>query len=54
MGCRSHGRLSLLFPFLFSWEEPQQTAAQRALPYDVEMNMPHRKGVAEKCLFCRA
>lgn len=36
----------------FSWEEPQQTAAQRALPYDVEMNMPHRKGVAEKCLFC--
>ncbi len=36
----------------FTWGEPPQTPEQRAMPYDVEMNMPHRKGVAEKCLFC--
>ncbi|MHB9145844.1 MAG: 4Fe-4S dicluster domain-containing protein [Symbiobacteriia bacterium] len=36
----------------FNWTEPQQTAAEKAQPYDIQMNMPHRKGVAEKCLFC--
>jgi molybdopterin-containing oxidoreductase family iron-sulfur binding subunit len=36
----------------FTWAEPQQTAEERAQPYDVEMNTPHRRGVAEKCLFC--
>lgn len=36
----------------FTWAEPVQTPEERALPYDVEMNTPHRRGVAEKCLFC--
>ena len=36
----------------FNWGEPPQTVAQRAQPYDMEMNTPHRKGVVEKCLFC--
>ncbi|MGE5673838.1 MAG: sulfate reduction electron transfer complex DsrMKJOP subunit DsrO, partial [Mycobacterium leprae] len=36
----------------FNWTEPQQTAAQKAQPYDIEMNTPHRKGVVDKCLFC--
>ncbi len=36
----------------FTWEEPNQNPLQLAQPYDVEMNTPHRKGVAEKCLFC--
>jgi molybdopterin-containing oxidoreductase family iron-sulfur binding subunit len=36
----------------FTWAEPVQTAEERAVPYDVEMNTPHRRGVAEKCLFC--
>lgn len=36
----------------FNWAEPPQTPEQKAQRYDLEMNMPHRKGVAEKCLFC--
>lgn len=36
----------------FTWAEPVQTPEERVLPYDVEMNTPHRRGVAEKCLFC--
>jgi len=36
----------------FTWSEPPQTAAEKAQPYDIQMNTPHRKGVAEKCLFC--
>ncbi|MBI5877267.1 MAG: 4Fe-4S binding protein [Chloroflexi bacterium] len=32
----------------FTWVEPVQTPEERALPYDVEMNTPHRRGVAEK------
>lgn len=36
----------------FNWTEPPHTAEEMAMPYDVEMNLPHRKGVAEKCLFC--
>ena len=36
----------------FTWTEPTHTAEELKMPYDVEMNFPHRKGVAEKCLFC--
>lgn len=36
----------------FNWSEPQQTPAEKAEPYDILMNTPHRKGVVEKCLFC--
>jgi Fe-S-cluster-containing dehydrogenase component len=38
----------------FTWTEPTHTSEElaMAMPYDVEMNTPHRKGVAEKCLFC--
>lgn len=36
----------------FNWTEPPHTPEELAMPYDVEMNLPHRKGVAEKCLFC--
>lgn len=36
----------------FNWTEPIKSAAEMSMAYDIEMNMPHRKGVAEKCLFC--
>lgn len=37
----------------FNWSEPaNETPAQKREPYDLEKNTPHRKGVAEKCLFC--
>lgn len=36
----------------FNWTEPPQTPQEKAQPYDPQMNTPHRKGVAEKCLFC--
>lgn len=36
----------------FNWTESPETPEQKAEPYDIEMNTPHRKGVAEKCLFC--
>lgn len=36
----------------FNWTEPPHTAQELDEVYSVEMNMPHRKGVVEKCLFC--
>ncbi len=36
----------------FNWAEPPHTPEELAQPYSIEMNMPHRRGVAEKCLFC--
>ncbi len=36
----------------FEWFEPPHTPAELAHTYDVEMNVPHRRGVAEKCVFC--
>jgi len=36
----------------FNWAEPPHTEQELAEVYSVEMNMPHRKGVVEKCLFC--
>lgn len=36
----------------FNWQEPPHTAEELAHTYSVEMNVPHRKGVVEKCIFC--
>ncbi len=36
----------------FNWAEPPHNLDNMDRPYDIEMNVPHRKGVAEKCLFC--
>lgn len=35
----------------FNWSEPLDSSKPNQ-PYDMEMNLPHRKGVVEKCLFC--
>jgi len=36
----------------FNWGEPPPTPAELAMPYSMEYNYPHRKGVVEKCIFC--
>lgn len=36
----------------FNWAEPPHTAAELARSYSMELNIPHRKGVVEKCVFC--
>ncbi len=36
----------------FNWAEPPHTAEELSHTYSVEMNVPHRKGVVEKCIFC--
>lgn len=36
----------------FNWGEPPESPEEKAEPYNIEMNTPHRRGVAEKCLFC--
>ncbi len=37
----------------FNWSDPtSETPEQKAEPYSIETNTPHRRGVAEKCLFC--
>lgn len=38
----------------FNWAEPPHTAQELSQDYSVETNMPHRRGVVEKCLFCPA
>ncbi len=38
----------------FNWAEPPHTEQELSQTYSVEMNMPHRKGVAEKCIWCPA
>jgi molybdopterin-containing oxidoreductase family iron-sulfur binding subunit len=38
----------------FDWAEPPHTAQELSQPYSVETNIPHRRGVAEKCVFCSA
>jgi len=38
----------------FNWAEPPHTARELSQSYSVETNIPHRKGVVEKCLFCPA
>jgi len=38
----------------FNWAEPPHTEQELSQPYSVETNIPHRRGVAEKCVFCPA
>ncbi|MFA5862001.1 MAG: 4Fe-4S dicluster domain-containing protein [Candidatus Thermoplasmatota archaeon] len=36
----------------FNWKEPDHTPEELAHTYSPEMPVPHRRGVAEKCMFC--
>ncbi|MBI4392920.1 MAG: 4Fe-4S dicluster domain-containing protein [Euryarchaeota archaeon] len=36
----------------FTWKEPEHTPEELAHTYSPEMPLPHRRGVAEKCMFC--
>ncbi len=36
---------------MFHWEEPKLVEGQEDLSYDVELNVPQRKGTVSKCLF---
>jgi len=36
---------------IFHWEEPKEVDGQDDLTYDVELNVPQRKGTVTKCLF---
>lgn len=36
----------------FNWTEPPHTEEELAHPYSPEAPYPHRRGVAEKCMFC--
>ena len=38
----------------FNWAEPPHTEQELSQSYSVETNLPHRRGVVEKCLFCPA
>lgn len=38
----------------FNWAEPPHTEQELSQTYSVETNIPHRKGVVEKCVFCPA
>jgi molybdopterin-containing oxidoreductase family iron-sulfur binding subunit len=36
---------------MFHWQEPRDAAADAALQYNVELNVPQKKGTISKCLF---
>ncbi|MCX6229455.1 MAG: 4Fe-4S dicluster domain-containing protein [Bacteroidia bacterium] len=36
---------------LFHWEEPLMAEADKGTPYNIELNVPQRKGTISKCLF---
>ena len=36
---------------LFHWEEPLMAEADKGKPYNIELNVPQRKGTITKCLF---
>ena len=36
---------------MFHWQEPQQAEADKEKEYDVELNVPQKKGTISKCLF---
>lgn len=36
----------------FNWKEPEHTPEELVHTYSPEMPVPHRRGVAEKCMFC--
>lgn len=36
---------------MFHWEEPLMSESDRGKPYDIELNVPQKKGTISKCLF---
>ena len=36
---------------MFHWEEPMMSEADKDKPYNIELNVPQRKGTISKCLF---
>ncbi len=36
---------------MFHWQEPQNAVEDKDLTYNVELNVPHKKGTISKCLF---
>ncbi len=36
----------------FNWFDPPQTAETKAATYSPDTNIPHRRGVVEKCIWC--
>jgi molybdopterin-containing oxidoreductase family iron-sulfur binding subunit len=36
---------------MFHWEEPLQVEADKGVTYDIELNVPQKKGTISKCLF---
>ena len=36
---------------IFHWEEPKDNETDKDKTYDIELNVPHRKGTVTKCLF---
>jgi molybdopterin-containing oxidoreductase family iron-sulfur binding subunit len=36
---------------MFHWQEPQDTEADRGKEYNIELNVPQKKGTISKCLF---
>ena len=37
----------------FNWFDPPLTTEEQSMPYSPDYNMPHRRGVTEKCIWCR-
>lgn len=37
----------------FNWFDPPLTEEEKKLPYSTDTNFPHRRGVTEKCIWCR-
>lgn len=37
----------------FNWFDPPVTEEEKQIPYSPDYNIPHRRGVAEKCVWCR-
>ena len=37
----------------FNWYDPPVTEEEKKIPYSPDYNIPHRRGVAEKCVWCR-
>lgn len=37
----------------FNWFDPPVTEEEKRIPYSPDYNIPHRRGVVEKCVWCR-
>lgn len=37
----------------FNWFDPPLTEEEKKIPYSTDYNLPHRRGVTEKCIWCR-